>query len=37
MFDMIKHQFERGKINHLLGGIIGDFIVSCKPTKTIQP
>ncbi len=37
MFDMIKHQFERGKINHLLCGFIGDFIVSCKPTESIQP
>ena len=27
MFDMIKQQFERGKINHLLSGLIGDFIV----------
>ena len=34
---MIKQQFERGKINHLLSGFIGDFIVSCKPTKSIQP
>ena len=26
MFDMIKQQFERGKINHLLSGLIGNFI-----------
>lgn len=37
MFDMIKQQFERGKINHLLCGLIRDFIVSCKPTESIQP
>lgn len=37
MFAMIKQQFERGKINHLLCGLIRDLIVSCKPTESIQP
>ena len=37
MFAMIKQQFERGKINHLICGLIRDFIVSCKPTESIQP
>lgn len=37
MFDMIKQQSERGKINHLLCGLIGDFVVSCKSTEAIQP
>ena len=37
MFDMIKSQFEGGKINHLLCSLLGDFIVSCKPTESIQP
>lgn len=36
MFNMIKQQFERGKINHLLCGLIRDFIVSRKPTESIQ-
>lgn len=34
---MINQQLERSKINHLLCGFIGDFIVSCKPTESIQP
>lgn len=34
---MIKQQFHRGKINHLLCGLIGDFIISCKPAESIQP
>ena len=37
MFDMIKQQLECGKINHLLSGLIGDFIVSCKPAESVQP
>lgn len=36
MFDIIKQQLERGKINLLLNGFIGDFIVSCKPTESSQ-
>ena len=34
---MIKQQFEGGKINHLLCGLLGDFIVSRKPTESIEP
>lgn len=37
MFDMIKQQFHRGKINHLLCGLIGYFIISRKPAESIQP
>ena len=37
MFDMIKQQLECGKINHILSGIIGDYIVSCKPSEAVHP
>ena len=36
-FDMIKQEFHRCKINHLLCGLIGDFIISRKSAESIQP
>lgn len=34
---MIKQQFDRGKINHLLSEFSSDFVISCKSTESIQP
>lgn len=33
---MIKQQFDRGKIYHLLSGFCSDFVVPCKSTESIQ-